>query len=171
MNNKVLNYLLYGLIILIVIVGLILLVSNNNETSSEENKPSVEELIVENNSINITVDETVKINAYVSNNSNAVLTYFSSNNDVATVDNNGNVKGIDNGTASIIISYLSTTGQKLTKQCFVNVDGGVEITSITLPRGEIVMFKGDTYTLSPEVSPTEFDRTKLSFYTMGFYFA
>ena len=164
MNKNVLNYIIYGIIALIVIIGLVLLFGG--EEKKEEPKkedPVVEELVLENQSINVNVDETVKINAYVNNNPNAVITYYSSNNSIATVDSTGNVLGKENGTASIIISYNSTTGTKLTKQCYVNVAGGVEITSIILPKGELLISRGATYKLNPQVSPEEYDISKLKY--------
>lgn len=163
-NKNILNYVIYGMIGLIVIIGIIFLTSGEKKPSNEPKEEVKQEvLMIDNTNININVDEEAKINAYIVDNPSAVLTYFSSNNNIVTVDNMGTIKGIDNGTATITVTYVGTNGTRLTKMCVVNVDGGVEITSITLPRGEIVMFKGDTYTLSPEVSPTEFDRTKLSF--------
>ena len=163
-NKNILNYVMYGMIGLIVIIGIIFLTSGEKKSSNEPKEEVKQEvLMIDNTNININVDEEAKINAYIVDNPSAVLTYFSSNNNIVTVDNMGTIKGIDNGTATITVTYVGTNGTRLTKMCVVNVDGGVEITSITLPRGEIVMFKGDTYTLSPEVSPTEFDRTKLSF--------
>ena len=163
-NKNILNYVIYGMIGLIVIIGIIFLTSGEKKPSNEPKEEVKQEvLMIDNTNININVDEEAKINAYIVDNPSAVLTYFSSNNNIVTVDNMGTIKGIDNGTATITVTYIGTNGTRLTKMCVVNVDGGVEITSITLPRGEIVMFKGDTYTLSPEVSPTEFDRTKLSF--------
>ena len=163
-NKNILNYVIYGMIGLIVIIGIIFLTSGEKKPSNEPKEEVKQEvLMIDNTNININVDEKSKINAYIVDNPSAVLTYFSSNNNIVTVDNMGTIKGIDNGTATITVTYVGTNGTRLTKMCVVNVDGGVEITSITLPRGEIVMFKGDTYTLSPEVSPTEFDRTKLSF--------
>ena len=163
-NKNILNYVMYGMIGLIVIIGIIFLTSGEKKPSNEPKEEVKQEvLMIDNTNININVDEEAKINAYIVDNPSAVLTYFSSNNNIVTVDNMGTIKGIDNGTATITVTYVGTNGTRLTKMCVVNVDGGVEITSITLPRGEIVMFKGDTYTLSPEVSPTEFDRTKLSF--------
>lgn len=164
MNKNVLNYVIYGIIALIVIVGLVFLFGGETkEEKPKEEEKVVEELVLENQSINVNVDETVKINAYVSNNPNAVITYYSSNNDIATVDSTGNVLGKENGTASIIISYSSTTGTKLTKQCYVNVAGGVEITSISLPKGELILSRGATYKLDPQVSPSEFDISKLKY--------
>ena len=163
-NKNILNYVMYGMIGLIVIIGIIFLTSGEKKPSNEPKEEVKQEvLMIDNTNININVDEEAKINAYIVDNPSAVLTYFSSNNNIVTVDNMGTIKGIDNGTATITVTYVGTNGTRLTKMCVVNVDGGVEITSITLPRGEIVMFKGDTYTLSPEVSPTEFDRTKISF--------
>lgn len=164
MSKNVLNYIIYGIIALIVIVGLVLLFGG--EEKKEEPKkddPIVEELVLDNQSINVNVDETVKINATVTNNPNAVITYYSSNNSIATVDSSGNVLGKENGTASIIVSYNSTTGTKLTKICYVNVAGGVEITSISLPKGELIISRGSTYKLTPVVSPEEYDISKLKY--------
>ncbi len=165
-NKNILNYIIYGIIALIVIVGILFLTSGEKTTSNETKEEVKQEvLIVDNPSINVSVDETTKINAYVQDNANAVITYFSSNNSIATVDSMGNVKGIDNGTANITVSYVGTNGTRLTKQCVVNVTGGIEITSIELPKGELVIYKGDSYTIVPTISPEEFDRSKLSYST------
>ncbi len=163
-NKNILNYIIYGILAFIVIVFLIMVTSSDNKEVEEPKKESTQEvLIIDTPSININVDEIQKINAYVSDNTNAKLTYYSSNIKVATVDASGTVKGIDNGTASIIVSYIGSNGVKLTKQCYVNVAGGIEITSLALPKGELVILKGDNYTLTPEVTPNEYDRSKLSY--------
>ena len=163
-NKNILNYVIYGIIGLIVIVGKMYLTSGEKVPSNEtKNEVKQEVLMIDNTNLNVSVDEEVKINAYVQDNPSAVITYFSGNNSIATVDSNGNVKGIDNGITSITVSYMGSNGSRLTKQCIVSVTGGVEITSIELPRGELVIYKGDSYTLTPSISPEEFDRSKLSF--------
>ena len=66
------------------------------------------------------------------------ITYTSSNNDIATVDENGNVTGVKSGTAEITIkANTKTTTVKVTvidppKYGDVNLDGKVDVTDATL---------------------------------------
>ena len=97
-NKNILNYVIYGMIGLIVIIGIIFLTSGEKKPSNEPKEEVKQEvLMIDNTNININVDEKSKINAYIVDNPSAVLTYFSSNNNIVTVDNTGAIKGIDNG--------------------------------------------------------------------------
>ena len=73
-------------------------------------------------SINLGVNETFQLIPTInpSNVSNKTVTWVSSNNSVATVDSNGNVKGIKSGTATII----ANTSNGKVASCEVKVGSG-----------------------------------------------
>lgn len=70
-------------------------------------------------SINLTVDASEKITPSLSpsNTTKTTVTWSSSSSNIATVDSNGNVKGIKEGTALI----TATTSNNLTAKCTVTV--------------------------------------------------
>ena len=75
-----------------------------------------------------TVTNTLKItNTYA----DGKTTYKSSNTAVATVDANGNVKGVANGTATITATYTYRNGKKVTATYKVTVAIPTDITEIT----------------------------------------
>ena len=72
-------------------------------------------------SMRINIGETIKLTATVkpSNATNKSVTWSSDNNEVALVDQNGNVKGLSKGTATI---YVITDDRGKTATCAVEVD-------------------------------------------------
>ena len=159
--KKGINYIMYILIILVVVVGAYFFLGNGSSTNVEE-KPK-EELVIEKNIIDLKVGEEAKVGASVTNNSNATIKYVSTNPSIATVDEIGNIKAISNGTTYIIVNYLSSNNDNYNKQCIVNVSGGIEITSISLPNGELLMKPNDTYKLDVTTEPNDVDKSKLSY--------
>ncbi len=160
--KKGINYVMYILIILVIIVGAYFFFEGSSSTDGEEEKPK-EELVIENNVIDLKVGEEAKVGASVTNNTNATIKYVSTNPSIATVDVGGNIKAISNGTTYIIVNYVSSNNDNYNKQCIVNVSGGIEITSISLPNGELLMKPSDTYKLDVTTEPLDVDKSKLSY--------
>ena len=159
--KKGINYVMYILIILV--IGVAIYYYFGTPKQNTNNNVKREELVIEKNVINLNVDETANVGASVTNNSAAQIKYVSTNPSIATIDGTGNIKGISNGTAYMIINYVSSKNENYTKQVVVNVSGGVEVTSIMLPNGEILMKPGDTYNLSITTEPANVDKSKLSY--------
>ena len=160
--KKGINYVMYILIILVIIVGAYFFFGGSSSTDGEEEKPK-EDLVIENNVIDLKVGEEAKVGASVTNNTNATIKYVSTNPSIATVDVGGNIKAISNGTTYIIVNYVSSNNDNYNKQCIVNVSGGIEITSISLPNGELLMKPSDTYKLDVTTEPLDVDKSKLSY--------
>ena len=160
--KKGINYVMYILIILVIIVGAYFFFGGSSSTDGGEKKPK-EELVIENNVIDLKVGEETKVGASVTNNTNATIKYVSTNPSIATVDAGGNIKAISNGTTYIIVNYVSSNNDNYNKQCIVNVSGGIEITSISLPNGELLMKPSDTYKLDVTTEPLDVDKSKLSY--------
>lgn len=86
------------------------------------------------------------------NASNKNVTWTSSNTKVATVDKNGKVTGVGSGTCYITVK---TENRGLTAKCRVTVVKKKEVTSISISRTSLNMYKNKTYTLSAAVAPED----------------
>lgn len=87
------------------------------------------------------------------------ITWTSASSSIATVDTTGKISAVAPGTTTITATYQTLTGQK-TKD--INVKVLIPITGVTIkPNSAITINKGDTTTLSVEVTPAnaEEDRT------------
>jgi uncharacterized protein YjdB len=101
-------------------------------------------------SINLTIDTSEKITPSLSpsNTTKTTVTWSSNSSDIATVDSNGNIKGIKEGTAII----TATTVNKLSAKCSVTIkpseemnddftysliEGGISITGYTSNSSDI----------------------------------
>ena len=80
-----------------------------------------------------------------------LLSWSSSRTSVATVDENGNVKAVSAGTATIQVQALDGTG--LTAKCVVTVFNK-HAESITLSKQSITVYKDKTYKLTATVTPS-----------------
>ena len=87
---------------------------------------------------------------YPSNATYQNVMWFSSNTDVATV-NNGVVHAKARGTA--VISVVSTTGNGISASCYVEVTDGILVSSITVSPSSISLVEGETTFLHKSVSP------------------
>ncbi|MBR5336808.1 MAG: leucine-rich repeat protein [Lachnospiraceae bacterium] len=90
-----------------------------------------------------------------SNAHNKNVTWTSSNTGVATVDSQGNVKGIKAGTS--VITVKTVDGGK-TATCKITVNAttskDVKATGVKLDKTKATVYTGKTVTLKPTVSPT-----------------
>lgn len=153
---KTFNCVIYFLIFIVFSVGIYILFIQNDDNMQEDN------LILKDNIIYLNQDEERKINAYVENNSNAVISYQSSDTSVVTVKSNGIVKGISEGTATILITYKNESAK-----CDIVVKGKeVVIESIKFPKDYLLIKKGEKkkieYTLEPNVKPSNINFTSLN---------
>lgn len=78
------------------------------------------------------------------------LTYTSSNEEIATVDSNGNITAKKSGTSKITI----TSSNKKTATCYVHVTKDIiPITGINITNAKTKMYVGSTLTLSTKIEP------------------
>ena len=124
--------------------------------ASEINKP-VEEVIniyLNKSQENIYVNDTFKLSYYFSSNnlSNKNVTWSSNNSKVVSVDNNGNVKGLSTGTATITV----TASNNSKANCVVNVSKkNIEVSGITLNKTSADLYLGDSISLIASISPSD----------------
>ena len=111
-----------------------------------------ESIILSVKSMKIKVETMTKLSYTVTPNNidQRLLTWSTSDSSVVTVDNNGNIKGIKAGIATVGIS--SYNGIKDTIDIEV-MDNFIEISNILLPNDEISMNAGETDTIVPVILP------------------
>lgn len=86
------------------------------------------------------------------------VTWSSSNSNVVTVDQKGNIKAIATGKA--IITATSSNGLKA--QCTVNVPV-VKITKLTLNKSSVQIIKGKSFSIKTSITPTNAANKNLSY--------
>ena len=96
---------------------------------------------------------TLQATVSPSNASNKSVTWTSSNPSVATVDSNGVVTAVSNGTATITV--MTSDGSNKTATCAVTVNIPVQATGVTLNQTSLTLTSvGQTATLQATVSPS-----------------
>ena len=120
------------------------------------------DMTLSNDSITLDKTETAKIEVTkipTEADENANIEFESSNNEVATVTNDGTVTGVSAGTATITATMTTTSsGKVFTKTCDVTVQAHIE--SITIENGDITLYKGQTEELNVTFNPEEFVEAK-----------
>ena len=99
------------------------------------------------------VGDNVQLTATIlpANATNQVLTWASSNPDVATVNQNGMVTALSQGTATI--TATTTDGSHLSVACAVTVKS-VPVTSVTVSPSSLILQVGGTQQLTATVQPS-----------------
>ena len=112
---------------------------------------AVESVTLDKSSLELTEGETATLTATVKpdNATNKTVTWSSSNASIATVDQNGKVTAVAEGTATI----TAKAGEK-TATCTVAVKKNVvAVESITLDKSSLELTEGETATLTATVKP------------------
>ena len=124
------------------------------------------EIIVSSVTLNTTnstvfVGDDLKLKAVVTPNdaTNKKMTWTSSNESVATVDQNGNVKGISAGTAIITVK---TDNGKIATATLIVKNNDVDVTSIKIDGNVSSMYVGDSITLSATITPSNATNKKVT---------
>ena len=108
-----------------------------------------------NNSLNLTVGDSKVITSTVipENSTKRDVRWESSNEKVATVDNNGNVKAV--GVGSAIIRVILNVNNNIYNECLVNVKAkDIEISKIVINKSSLKLIVGDTSSLSATITPS-----------------
>ena len=117
-------------------------------------------------SMEITVGKSQKITATISpsNATNKGVTYNSSNTSVATVDKNGNVRGVKAGIAKITVT---ANGDKhYHKECTVTVKSNVVVaTGIKISPTSKTIKVGETFKIIPTITPSNASNKKVTYST------
>ena len=156
-NNKKL-FIVLGIIV-VLIIGMSLF---NSGGSSDEESVTV---TVEPEEIKaMTINSTKELKVKVSNDKNPKVEYESSDPNVISVDDDGTLKSLNYGTATITIKYKDN----ITK--FENIlvyDGeeNVKLVAAVLPNKTLLMNVGDTYNISGDltITPSNSKITKKEF--------
>lgn len=153
-NKTKLLIVIAGIVLVIIIIIFLVLKNNNNGPVT----PVVPNLIISSEKENLSINNNIQLIANVTNFQNAIVTWTSSNPEVATVDQMGIVKGIDYGTSFITATYLHTDGMPYTVSCEVTVATGnpnVPITNVRFQEGEIMISVGNEYSLPIIIEPSD----------------
>lgn len=97
--------------------------------------------------LSMVVGDTRKLNYKMTNSSDvSLLTFASSNNSVAKVDKEGNIKAVGAGQAIISVSYMGEKG-KVTKTCYLsitNVSGASPTSTPLITQEQVNQMKQDS---------------------------
>lgn len=115
----------------------------------------VESITLSQTSLELTVDDTETIVATVlPENAHQKVAWSSSDETVATVDENGVVTAIEEGTA--IITCIATDGSGVSATCEVTITlNAILVTDITLSQSSLELFFGKTATIEATVTPED----------------
>ena len=125
----------YKVIVLVVFLSLVvtinmLKVSDDGSVMAVTASSAVTKITLDHNAVTVKAGQSVKIVAStVPANKNSELVWISNNKNIATVDSNGNVKGINLGTAYIIV--VSKNNYSVRANCKVTVTGSSQNSSST----------------------------------------
>ncbi len=121
---------------------------------------TVTKVTLESNTIELSVNESyeMKVNIYPKNATSVDLSWFSSDDEVAIVDDNGKVTAVGNGTCTITVR--SSNGNS--DVCLVKVTNGKngsgvvgEIKEIIFDTSSLVLKAGINYTVNYSISPSD----------------
>ena len=117
----------------------------------KKNTVAVESVTLDKSSLELTEGETATLTATVKpdNATNKTVTWTSSSSSIATVDQNGKITAVSEGTATI----TAKAGDK-TASCTVTVKKNtVAVESVTLDKSSLELTEGETATLTASVKP------------------
>lgn len=164
MNRKIMDGLSYGFYFIIIcllflVVYLLFFKSDKpkkNDTALDDNKTQVVSENIKLNKTNLSLDIGESFDLKVTlipSNGKEIIKYESSDENVATVDENGKIKGVGMGTATILVTV---DGSNLKTECKVEVSGNTIIAQDLFVQNERVSIKvGETYQINVTVIPND----------------
>ena len=113
------------------------------------------------NTLNINVEDTSKLEATLGNGTeNDELVWTSSNDKIVSVDQEGNIKGINSGSA-IIYVYLKSNSS-VRGNCYVSVKTkDIKVSKVKLNTNKVQLTVGDSKILIPTIEPANATDKKL----------
>lgn len=150
-NNKVLIWILILIVALIVVVRL---VSVNRNTTPKETDIKV--TISPKEDVSVGVGNSIYLYAIVDNVSDAHITWTSSDNSIAKVDN-GTVIGVKPGEVIITASYAKDGNEykSIKRVTVIEGNANVSLIGINFPNGDLCMPLNSEYQLSLILNPTD----------------
>lgn len=121
----------------------------------------VTSIILSKSSVMLKVDQECKLDAVIlpTNATNKKVQWISSNPNVATVDSDGNVKGLSIG--SCVVVATSSDGTNVHETCYVTVQNKEFVSQIVLDKDEVALLEGEEKRLAAVVLPSTADNKSL----------
>lgn len=135
-------------------------VSREHTVSTVTASPVVITLSTAVKSLNVGDTATINYTISPSNASKSNLKWKSSNTNVLTVDNNGKVKAIKEGKATITVTTSNNVSDSISIQ--VNEKGN-QISSIDFPMKDLALLLGQSQLITPTVTPSDASNKKLTY--------
>ena len=154
-NNKKLIWVLIGIIIFIIFVSMITSCGRTTPSDNNQENTNLEPALVLNNkSETVTIGSSKQIFASVTNYPNALITYSSSDENIATVSSSGLITGKNLGTVTINVVYVHNNAKVYREECLVTVSLGndtIKLSSVTMPDGDLIMGINSRFELSNKI--------------------
>ena len=150
-NNKILIWILIGVIAFILLMSLLTKGGSTNTVSTDYKLEVYPEGTVE-----VSIGNSKRLVAQVTNNPNATITWTSSDENVAKVDN-GTVTGVNYGKATIIATYIHSDSkrQEVSKEVVVaEGNPNLALTDVSFKDGSLLMPVNGSYTISLNLTPS-----------------
>ena len=172
MNRKIMDGLSYGfyfIILCAVFLLIYLFVFKDDKPKTNKDNNDEEQNIIVNENIKLNSDKiSLDIGAsfdlkitLIPSNGNEIIKYESSDENIATISENGQIVGISEGTATIIVTV---EGTDLKKECSVSVSNNIIIVNQLFVKSEDVKLNvGETYQLDVTVTPVNAVDKSLTF--------
>ena len=152
-NNKVLVWVFIAVVL--IAIGILIFKKNGSGTQNTVTDYSIK--IYPENDITISPGNNYKLLAVVNNNSSAVITWTSSDEEIAKVDT-GTVTAISYGKVVITASYTQTDGKIYEAKKDISIAEGKEeipITDVSVKTGDLMLPIGGRYSIVPEITSTD----------------
>ncbi len=135
-------------------------VSREHTVSTVTASPVVITLSTAVKSLNVGDTATINYTISPSNASKSNLKWKSSNTNILTVDNNGKVKAIKEGKATITVTTSNNVSDSISIQ--VNEKGN-QISNIDFPMKDLALLLGQSQLITPTVTPSDASNKKLTY--------
>ena len=150
-NNKILIWILIGVIAFILLMSLLTKGGSSNTVSTDYKLEIYPE-----GTVDVSIGNSKRLVAQVTNNPNATVTWKSSNENIAKVDN-GTVTGVNYGKTTVIATYIHSDSKKqeVSKEVVV-ADGNpnLTLTDVSFKDGSLLMPVNSSYTISLSLTPS-----------------
>ena len=131
---------------------------------------SVEGIVLDRTMLNIGIGARAKLNCIVSPDNAAVkdVVWSSIDSSIATVDEDGNVYGVSNGTTTVTVM---TVDGGYTDTCVVSIGSYTPVKGITASPSSLVLSIGDTAKISTIISPSNATNKTVNWVSQESYIA